>query len=434
MFFSSLSVQFTSHRFSIAWSRVLPTGGTDNINQEGVKFYRDYIDKVISNGMEPMVTMLHMDHPVALEIATGGWDYPAMVEKFVVYAEFLFKTFGDKVKYWNTVNEPNMFCSYWPGLAPRENGFHRCVHNIIVAHMQAYQLYKQKYAPTQNGKVGASVLMSPGMPKTTQAEDVMAAEVFNQVYCGTVLHPLVYGDYPPVLRYLTDKLQKEKNVSEAILPTFTDEQKAILAGGATDFVALNLYSEFKAGYSNNPTNPNMPVLFKDMMEEIPFVEISGTGGFSKVDDALMKNGLLWIWRSYHIPIIIAENGLGDTKHAGVNDTERAAYHSANLRSLVRTIKEYGVEVLAYYAWALLDVYEFSAGYSGRPFGLIHVDYKTGSLNRTLKNSAQFFIELRDTGRVPNILPPDEGPSTSASSTLSSGLLLLAVGAMRGLWL
>ncbi|KAE8741668.1 hypothetical protein FOCC_FOCC012789 [Frankliniella occidentalis] len=389
-------MKFTSHRFSISWSRVLPTGGVDNINEQGVQFYKDYIEEVINNGMEPMV------------------------------------------KYWNTVNEPNMYCNYFPtimylvGARPNEDDkIYHCMHNIIIAHMKTYQLYTKKYKEKQKGKLGTSVLMWPATPKTTQSEDVMAAETFNQVFSGALLHPLVFGDYPPVLRYLVEKRDAEKGLTQPRLPSFTAEEKEILAGGVTDFIALNVYSGCDASYNPNKTdNSKQSLLLGPVLQDMPFVDVSDFGGFGLRelgDEALMHDALIWIWSTYHVPIIISENGYGDTQGVGVNDTVRAAYHSANLRSLVRTMNEYGIDVLAYYAWSLLDVFEFTGGYFLRPFGIIHVDYKTGSLNRTLKDSAQFFIDLYTTGRVPYVtLPPEKGASGSTSPFIAAGMLLAAV--------
>ncbi|XP_052119512.1 myrosinase 1-like isoform X2 [Frankliniella occidentalis] len=424
-------LKFTSHRFSISWSRVLPTGGVDNINQKGVQFYKDYIDKVIENGMEPMVTMLHFDQPIAVENATGGWGYPAMVDKYVEYADFLFETFGDKVKYWNTINEPNMYCNYFGQIMNSidmgqkgQMDLYPCLHHIVLAHMKTYHLYRKKYQSKQKGKVGTSVVMWPATPKTTQSEDVMAAETFNQMYCGTILHPLVFGDYPPIVRYLVEKRDAEMGVSEPRLPKFTAEEKEMLSGGVTDFIALNLYSGCKASYRHNKTVPADSAIFPGpVASDMPFVELSGIGEFGQVDESFMHNGLTWVWNTYHVPIIISENGYGDSNQAGVHDTVRAAYHSANLRSLVRTMKEYDVEVLAYYAWSLLDLFEFR-----RPFGLIHVDYQTGSLNRTLKDSAQFFIDLATTGKIPYV-------EVSAGSSLTPiGKLLLVVWVAKWLGL
>ncbi|XP_052125201.1 myrosinase 1-like [Frankliniella occidentalis] len=427
-------MKFTSHRFSIAWSRVLPTGGVDNINEKGVQFYKDYIDKVISNNMEPMVTMLHFDQPILVDNTTGGWGHSGMIDRYVDYAEFLFRTFGDKVKYWNTINEPNIYCNYFRTLLgdldPVQEGdqYYKCMHNIAVAHAKTYHLYKQKYEAKQKGKVGISVVVWPSSPKTTQSEDVMASEIFNQLYVGTLIHPVIFGDYPPVLRYLVDKADAENGLSESRLPAFTPEEKKLLAGGVTDYIAVNVYSRCTASYNRNKTSgAEQSILLGPVMKDMPFVEVTGVGNFDVTEESLMQDALLWIWRTYHVPIIITENGYGDQKHVGVKDTVRAAFHSANLRSLVRTMKEYDVEVLAYYVWSLLDVFEFSAGYTGRPFGLIHVDYESGTLKRTLKDSSKFFIDLATSGRVPYVSVPDErGTSTGSTSAIASGLLLSAV--------
>ncbi|KAK3931291.1 Myrosinase 1 [Frankliniella fusca] len=435
-------MKFTSHRFSISWSRVLPTGGVDNINKEGVQFYTDYINEVIKNGMEPMVTMLHFDQPYTLELATGGWDSSAMIDKYVEYADFLFKTFGDKVKYWNTLNEPNMYCSYFrilmaQSVAPDNSKFYQCLHNIILAHMKSYKLYEKNYRQTQKGKVGISVLMLPPTPKTKNEEDLVAAETFNQVYVGSLVQPIVSGDYPPLVRYLVDKRDADEGLGRHRLPAFTPEEKEILAEGVTDFIALNVYGGCTASYRHNESAiPNPALLPGPSAEDIPFADIDCSSDFGQIDESVMHNALIWIWNTYHVPIIVAENGYGDSKHAGVNDQARAAYHSANLRALVQSIREYGVKVLAYYTWSLIDVFEFSAGYDGRPFGLVHVDYQNGSLNRTLKNSAQFFIQLNETGRVPFVPAPREPDDTSAGTAFSVSLevFFLSLLGTVGLWL
>ncbi|KAE8741337.1 hypothetical protein FOCC_FOCC013136, partial [Frankliniella occidentalis] len=163
--------------------------------------------------------MLHFDQPYTLEKATGGWDSPAMIDKYV--------------KYWTTLNEPNMYCSYFR-IITAENGqvdyskFYQCIHNIILAHMKSYKLYEKKYRPTQNGMVGISTLMLPPTPETKTQEDQVAAEVFNQVYVGTLIHPIVFGDYPPVVRYLIDKRDADDGLGRQRLPAFTPEEKLIL--------------------------------------------------------------------------------------------------------------------------------------------------------------------------------------------------------------
>lgn len=413
-------MKFTSHRFSISWSRVLPTGDTSNVNHEGVRFYHDYIDEVIRLGMEPMVTMLHFDQPYTMEQETGGWSQEAMVQKYVDYADFLFSQYGEKVKYWNTVNEPNMYCNYFPtvmymsGLAPKDDGnIYRCMHHMVLAHMKTYRLYKEKYYSKQNGFVGTSVLLWPSVPASTNAEDVIASETFNTMFAGTILHPLVYGDYPPITRHIVDSRSKEMGLKASRLPYFTSAEKEQLAG-STDFIAVNVYSSFVAAYRPNGTDSDSdisPTLLGPILNDMPTIKLSGNmANFDTVDETLMHDALLWIWNAYHVPIIISENGYGDTTGLGLRDTARSAYHSANLRSLVRTMKQFDIEVWGYYVWALIDSFEFSAGYDQRPFGLVHIDFKSASLDRTLKDSWKFFADLGANRQIPYIPLPTSGSS------------------------
>ncbi|KAJ1531386.1 hypothetical protein ONE63_000067 [Megalurothrips usitatus] len=420
-------MHFNSHRFSISWSRVLPTGDANNPSMEGVSFYHEYIKEIKAAGMEPMVTMSHFDHPFTLEESSKGWTNAAMISKFEEYANFLFKTYGSEVKYWTTINEPNMFCNYFTtilfkaGLAPNaDNDIYRCLHHITLAHLRVYRLYKDLYYKTQQGLVGCSAMLWPTVPATTNSEDMEAAEAFIEMYTGTVLHPLIYGEYPPVTRYLVDKRSKELGLPESRLPHFTQEEKAQLEEQPTDFIALNVYSGFKASYKLNDSDGDAkPKMLGPISYDMPFLKLTGVSDFGGDVDRLTHDAILRVWDSYHKPIVIAENGFGDTLGLGINDDLRAAYHSASLRSLIRSMNEYGINVLGYYVWALLDVFEFSAGYSGRPFGLVHVDYESGSLKRTLKESSKFFIKLGETGKVPYVAPPEQSTEPAPSTALPS---------------
>ncbi|KAJ1523245.1 hypothetical protein ONE63_001127 [Megalurothrips usitatus] len=145
---------------------------------------------------------------------------------------------------------------------------------------------------------------------------------------------------------------------------------------------------------------------------------------------VMKESLVWSHELYKKPIIICENGFGDSVGYGLHDHQRAAYHSAFLRSVVTSVKDFGVEVLAYSAWSLVDSFEFTAGYD-RPFGLVHVDYASGSLNRTLKDSASFWTEMADTGVVPYVEPDQSGTTAPPASTTPSSA---PVSVASWLWL
>lgn len=411
-------LKFTSHRFSISWSRVLPTGDPKNPSKEGVDFYDKYINKLLELKIEPMVTMLHFDQPYELETGTKGWHHSEIIAKFVEYADFLFSKFGNRVKYWNTINEPNMYCNYFPMMMsmmgiPQEKGsnVYQCLHHMILAHAQVYKIYENKYKMEQNGQVGASVLLWPGVPATTNIEDVMAADQFHQLLAGTFLHPVIFGDYSPTTKYLVDARTAELGLDKSRLPEFTSAEKDMLKGGVADFIAINVYSKFDVSYVGAGGNNSKPSLLGPIAADIPNVALEGKL-FDAGDESLMHDALIWLWNTYHKPIVISENGYGDQQGAGIQDTARAAYHSANMRSLLKTMKRFNIKVLAYYVWSLLDLFEFQAGYLQRPFGVIHVDYQNGSLNRTFKDSSKFFIALGETKKVPLVpssMAPNLGP-------------------------
>ncbi|KAJ1531495.1 hypothetical protein ONE63_000170 [Megalurothrips usitatus] len=418
-------LKFTTHRFSISWSRIFPDGNSSNPRTSGVEFYRKYIQEILKNGMEPMVTMYHFDHPLVVETETKGWTNEKMVEKFVEYANFLFSSYGSMVKYWNPVNEGNMYCIYLlpllnaSGLSRTDaSSYYKCIHNTVLAQVRVHKLYKEKYYnPEQDGKVGTSVLVWPSTPATDSYEDALAATTFNDFFGGIMVHPVVFGDYPSSVRHLVDKQSREMNMTTSRLPSFHGEDKLYIEKGpATDFVALNVYSGFKLQYTRNYTDYGFrPFMIEPSIEDMPFVRVNGIR--SDYDENVIKDGLLWAWNTYQQPIIITESGLFDRN--GVHDSRREAYHSLVLRSLIRTMNEYEIPVISYHAWSLIDVFEFSGGYTGRPYGLIHVDYANKTLKRTLKDSSRFFIKMATDKIVPYIAPPSADTTSTSTSVPST---------------
>lgn len=413
------------YRLSISWSRVLPDDVTRN--EKGIKYYHDLIDEVIANGMTPLVTMYHFDHPWILEDKFKGWQSAEMIQHFKAYAKFLFDEYGKKVKMWITINEPNMYCTYFPGLfqaaeiyTDADMDHYACMRNAMLAHAEAYHIFKDG---GYEGQVGCSVLLMTARANSTRPEDVYAAEAFNQMHAGVVLSPIVYGDYPEIVK---------AHASKQLKP-FTDAEKTLITG-STDFIAFNIYYEMLASYSTASFNPfvHIPVI-GPFLEDVPFVSMTVKGVdmqhmmsmYSVVEPDAMRTAVLWLWNQYKVPLLISENGFGDVSNLGTKDRIRGVYHSAFLRTLVTTMKEYSVKVLGYSTWSLIDSFEWSAGY-GRPFGLVHVDYEGGSLNRTLKDSSKFWMELAETKRIP--LWEEDKPSAAATAAASVSLLLLVLAA------
>ncbi|RWW55847.1 hypothetical protein BHE74_00037478 [Ensete ventricosum] len=226
---------FDAYRFSISWSRVIPNGrGT--VNPQGLRYYNDLIDELKRYGIEPHVTLYHFDLPQALEDEYAGQLSPKIVE------------FGDRVKYWITINEPNVDpilghdfgifapgrCSYPFGLNCTEGNSstepYIAAHNLLLSHASAASLYKEKYQVKQGGYIGITLLALWYEPFTDLAEDVAAAKRAMDFQVGWFVDPLVHGTYPSVMREFVGSR----------LPSFEPEESKMLRG-SFDFIGLNHY-------------------------------------------------------------------------------------------------------------------------------------------------------------------------------------------------
>lgn len=172
------------YRFSIAWSRVLPDGDISSVNEAGIAYYNELINKVLAYGIEPMVTMYHYDLPQALQ-KFGGLTNNIFIAYFESYANLLFDRFGDRVKTWITFNEPSDFCvdGYGTGVvAPMvvANGVgeYLCGSNVLKAHAAAYRLYKKRYGERFNGKIGITLSSRFYYSETNNTDDVNRAMNF----------------------------------------------------------------------------------------------------------------------------------------------------------------------------------------------------------------------------------------------------------------
>ncbi|KOB66415.1 Beta-glucosidase, partial [Operophtera brumata] len=169
------------YRFSVSWTRILPRGFADSINQAGISYYNNLIDELVRNNIKPFLTMYHWDMPWNLQVL-GGWTNPFVVQLFTDYAKVLFDKFGDRVKYWVTVNDPRKACSDEFNAdikAPEANNtgiaVYLCAKNILLAHAHAYHLYDEKYRKLQNGTIGIAINQNWYEPASDTIDDYQAA-------------------------------------------------------------------------------------------------------------------------------------------------------------------------------------------------------------------------------------------------------------------
>ncbi|KAF6142465.1 hypothetical protein GIB67_039429 [Kingdonia uniflora] len=236
-----------AYRFSISWSRLIPNG-RGPINPKGLRYYNNLIDELIKHGIQPHATLFHLDLPQVLEDEYGGWLSPNIVKDFTEYADVCFREFGDRVKYWTTLNEPNALAlgGYDLGICPPR----RCSspfgtnctrgnsttepyiisHMCILSHASVAQLYKSKYQVTQHGYIGYSIYAYWLVPLTNTSEDVRATQRANEFFYGWILNPFVFGDYPEIM----------KKTAGSKIPSFTLQQSKQIKG-SFDFLGLNYY-------------------------------------------------------------------------------------------------------------------------------------------------------------------------------------------------
>lgn len=183
------------YRFSISWSRILPTGDISQLNEPGLQYYDNLIDELLANGIQPMITMYHNDLPQALQ-EMGGWTNRYVVDYFEQYAKVLYARYADRVKVWITFNEPTSFCvsGYSGRDAPRLMspgvGIYLCIHNILLSHARAYRLYHADFFAKYSGKVSIALDGTFAFPQdANKRSDVEAAErriQFGVIYTNAI--------------------------------------------------------------------------------------------------------------------------------------------------------------------------------------------------------------------------------------------------------
>ncbi|KDP43416.1 hypothetical protein JCGZ_16703 [Jatropha curcas] len=396
-----------SYRFSISWPRILPGGKISRgVNWEGVNFYNYLIDELLSNGIQPLVTLFHWDVPQVLEDEYMGLLSPNIVNDYYDYVDFCFNQFGDRVKNWVTVNEPNLMAMY--GYAKGDNAPGRCsdyigncssgnsatepyivLHHLLLCHASAVKLYREKYQASQRGIIGISVFTKWTVPKYQNIASGKAADRARDFLYGWIMHPIIYGDYPESMRYLVGNR----------LPKFTRKQ-AEMVKGSFDFIGINYYTAMYADDVTSYSNVNLSyttdsrVNLTSEKNGIPIGQSTGCSWLYIYPKGIYEL-MLYLKRKYNNPIIyITENGMGDTGSLpltdALEDQLRIKYHYLHLLYLLKAIKE-GVDVRGYYIWSFLDDFEWDLGYTVR-FGITYVDYKN-ELRRYLKHSALWFKRL-----------------------------------------
>ncbi|XP_048245897.1 lactase-phlorizin hydrolase-like [Haliotis rufescens] len=395
------------YRFSISWPRVMPYGNGTVINQSGLDYYNRLINELLANGIQPMVTMYHWDLPEAIE-EDGGWLNGDIVDLFTGYAKLCFKTFGDRVKFWITFNEPLVVAVGGYGDGGKAPGLHQpgtypyiVAHNIIKSHASTYRLYDEEFRALQKGQVGITLSMVYNQPKDpNSAADRDAAERASQFEHGWFAHPItVNGEYPDVMRSQVDMKSKEEGLTTSRLPHFTDDEKRRINGTA-DFLGLNYYTSNLASPQASPFNP--PSYHSDqdvLLEQDPKWPKSGSSWLRYTPKGA-RAVLNWLKVTYkNMPIYVTENGVSDN-NGSLHDFYRVNYYRDYLDEMLKAVRLDGCNLRGYTSWSLMDNFEWARGYSEK-FGLHYVNFSDPARPRIPKDSAKFIAQvIADNGFKP----------------------------------
>ena len=365
-----------AYRFSISWARVMPEG-KGRVNEAGLDFYRGLTDELLARGIAPCVTLYHWDLPAALD-DQGGWLNPRIVDWFAEYARVLFGALGDRVPMWTTLNEPWVVtdAGYMHGVhAPgHRSAFEasRAAKHLLLAHAAALRVYRESWRQ----RIGLVVNLEPKEAASTSPEDLDAMERSHQYMNEQFLDPTLLGRDPSRMAEI---------YGEAWSPRTPEEFHAMRE--PIDFLGINYYTR---GIMRHDAVAMPPQAAEVRDPSRLHTEL----GWEVHAESLTRT-LVWVKERYgDLPLYITENGAAfyDPPQAiegRVLDPLRIAYYHDHLHA-ARAAIEAGVDLRGYFAWSLMDNYEWAAGY-GMRFGLIHVDRE--SLARTPKASAHYYRDV-----------------------------------------
>jgi beta-glucosidase len=366
----------TAYRFSVAWGRVLPAG-RGRVNAPGLDFYQRLVDRLLEHGIQPLVTLYHWDLPAALD-DRGGWLNPDIAGWFAEYADVMFRALDDRVPLWTTLNEPWVITDggYLHGtLAPGHKSLYEtpiASHNLLRAHAGAVRAYRA----SGRNRIGIVVNLEPKYPASQSPADLAAVRRADAYMNRQYLDALFHGRYPEEMPEIFGDAWPHHSAAdlECLREPF-------------DFLGVNYYTRGVTRHDERA----LPLKAGAVRQ--PHQAYTETGW--EVFPEALTAVLLWVKERYgDIPLYLTENGAAfydppRPVNGRVDDPLRVHYFREHLLAAHAAIRR-GVDLRGYFAWSLLDNFEWSLGYAKR-FGLVHVDY--GTQARTPKTSAGYYRDV-----------------------------------------
>lgn len=391
-------------RFSLSWPRIMPDG-EGYINQKGIDYYNAILDELEKYNIVPIVTLFHYDLPLTLQEKYGGWKNRKVIDAFENYCKVCFKEFGDRIKYYLSINEPDILFMYG-GHGLDYDGKEDFIknkliinHNFAIAHAKAVKLCHKM---VKGGKIGPVFGYVPVYPNSSKPEDTIAVMNINDFQNAFFEELFLNG------RYLKNALDFYSKKS--LMPVIEDDDIELLKSEKSDIVALNYYKSDCAmwcdeddiqrdlggninGQKGTCVYPKEP----DYYELCPNKSLERNDWDWEIDPVGIRYMLRSVYDRYRLPIIITENGLAahekyDDKM--IEDDYRVDYLSKHLEECLKAIDD-GVDLIGYCAWSFLDLLSTGHGFEKR-YGLVYVnrnDDDLKDLKRIPKKSYYWYKEF-----------------------------------------
>lgn len=376
------------YRFQISWSRICPTGDGE-FNEQGLAFYDRYIDALLARGIEPMICLYHFDMPLHLAQKYDGFLSKRVVDAFVRYAQEVIQRYSDRVKYWVTFNEQNLYST---PLAKEYGGvlsdqpitaglIHQIAHNVMVAHARVANYLHQ----TSDAKIGGMLAYSEIYPASDRPEDIAVAKRWDIFINQNLLGCFAGRGYAPAVRkFETDQLTLDIRADE-----LEEINKQF-----SDYLAFSYYCS--GAISADNITENVAPNFYLAKGEVPNSNVTENKWGLAIDPSGFRDIINTMYQQYRIPIFPVENGIGvQEKWNGqepINDDYRIYYHQQHIQAVDDAINIDGCEVLGYLGWGLIDL-PSSKGDMEKRYGMVYVNrgnHELRDMKRVPKQSYYWF--------------------------------------------
>ncbi|MCL9671872.1 glycoside hydrolase family 1 protein [Citrobacter sp. MNAZ 1397] len=363
------------YRFQIAWSRVCPDGD-GAFNEEGIAFYDRFINDLIARGIAPMICLYHFDMPLALAEKYNGFTDRRVLEAFVRYGQKMIDCFGDRVTWWLTFNEQNIY--HMPE-AFRVSGYlrgdktlrelYQIQHHVMMAHVQlTHYLHETKPGKLMGGMLAHQLVY----PATCKPRDVFCAQQYDEFLNQNLLRVFAGQGYSPAVMAVVER--------ECFNDIYRADDLALIARVKSDYMAFSYYAS--KTLNSDAIAADTPV--NDFLQEgdVPNPYLQATEWSWQIDPLGFRAIITRYYNDWRLPVFPIENGIGVIETWDgvnpINDDYRIAYHRDHLQAMKDAIFEDGAQVVGYLGWGLIDILS-SQGDMRKRYGVVYVNRENHDL-------------------------------------------------------